>query len=129
MSKNTTLRRCRNDACPNAEFFTTYHGRRQTWHLCKRCFSLRRAHRMTLTDLVVLWQRQGGACFCCGKALPDPRSPGIADWRGAAHIDHNHAVHPQKNHSCAQCRRGLACPWCNQNGPLSKRGLAVRYAS
>ena len=114
-------RTCKNEGCPNPEFFTTQNGRQHTWHYCKRCFSLRRAHGMTLTDLVALWILQDGKCFCCGRELPDPRTAGITDWRGVAHLDHDHSVCGQKNHCCELCRRGWACPFCNQHGLLSKR--------
>lgn len=50
-----------------------------------------------------MWEAQGGKCYLCG----DPLEPGPK-----THVDHDHTCCGYK-HTCAYCRRGLACDRCN----------------
>lgn len=48
-----------------------------------------------------MWNEQDGKCYLCGIYLDSK----------LAFIDHDHRC--DKVHSCASCRRGIACPSCN----------------
>lgn len=50
-----------------------------------------------------MWDAQHGLCYLCD----DPLRPGRE-----THIEHDHRCCPNA-HSCAYCRRGLACHRCN----------------
>jgi hypothetical protein len=60
-------------------------------------------HGMRPEDWMAIWDAQDGRCYLCGDQLE----------LQSAHIDHDHSCCP-KNYSCMFCRRGLACPACNQ---------------
>jgi hypothetical protein len=106
--------------CPRAECgnMRYIHGqpdpRKRYWFwtqrkLCGRCQNLQKDHGLELMDLITLWEGQDRRCYHCNKALGDPR----VSRHGAAEIDHDHKICPQKKHSCERCRRGLACHDCN----------------
>lgn len=49
-----------------------------------------------------MWEQQGGKCYLCGIYL--------VPW--AAYIEHDHRCCPPGK-TCPDCRRGLACDYCN----------------
>lgn len=77
---------------------------------CGRCNILHSRHGLELIELVTLWETQDRKCYHCSGMLADPRIVGRK-----THIDHDHNICPQRNHSCKKCRRGLACNPCNTN--------------
>lgn len=64
-----------------------------------------RRYNLTLEDLDMLLERQGGRCAICGTT----ESGGHGD---RFHVDHDHACCPGKK-SCGKCIRGLLCSGCN----------------
>jgi hypothetical protein len=95
-------------------------GGRPSLGLCRRCQNLRNYHNLELAELVALWEVQNRQCYYpgCSKVLTDPRIPDQRPVQGDGgtwnlRIDHDHAICPQRNHSCKECRRGLACHICN----------------
>jgi hypothetical protein len=60
-------------------------------------------HGMRAEDWAAMWTAQDGRCYLCGDEMTMER----------AHLDHDHRCCP-RGKSCQYCRRGLACPECNQ---------------
>lgn len=60
-------------------------------------------HGLRPEDWAAMWDAQDGLCYLCGDGLDAAQT----------HIDHDHRCCP-RDHSCAFCRRGLACGRCNQ---------------
>jgi hypothetical protein len=72
---------------------------------CKTCESTRlmlRRHGLTFEDKAAIAAGQGGCAIC---QRPEPGQEG---WV----VDHDHACCPGEK-SCAKCRRGILCQWCN----------------
>jgi hypothetical protein len=65
----------------------------------------RRRHGVTdvASLIATLWEEQGGKCYLCGIYL--------VPWRVV--LDHGHGC-CGPTRTCARCRRGLACDYCNK---------------
>ena len=67
---------------------------------------LRRHYGLTLAEACALWDRQLGACACCGAGIENPgnviysRDPGPRP--GTARVDRGQLI-------CGKCRSGLGC--------------------
>jgi hypothetical protein len=66
-------------------------------------YKLARQHGMRPEDWAAMWEAQSGRCYLCGGEMTMERT----------HLDHDHRCCP-RGKSCQYCRRGLACPECNQ---------------
>lgn len=62
-------------------------------------------HGMTPEAWQAMWDEQNGLCYLGAHPLPEDPSKTA--------VDHDH-THCPPGRSCAVCRRGLACPTCNQ---------------
>lgn len=69
---------------------------------CERDRLQLRKHSLTSADKASIAAAQGG-CALCGRT-----EPGAKGWV----VDHDHACCPSEI-SCAGCRRGVLCQWCN----------------
>jgi hypothetical protein len=65
---------------------------------------LKYSHGMTPAQWQAMRDEQDGLCYLCLRPLPEGAKE--------IHIDHDHRCCP-KRRSCALCRRGLTCRYCN----------------
>lgn len=108
--------RYRADGC-NREVNAKASRTRNGWYWgldtqCTKCRSLYGIHHLKFPELIALWEAQDRQCYLCRLPLDHPRAD---TWRQKSqiNIDHDHDICPRKNHSCDDCRRGLACHKCN----------------
>jgi len=71
----------------------------------RRAYVLFQDHGLRPDDWAAMWAAQNGKCYLCGLDLATLKDREV-------HVDHDHACCGQ-GHSCAVCRRGLACQHCN----------------
>lgn len=71
---------------------------------------LKKRYSMSLEELVVVYDSQGGCCPICNKSLPHPADENGDKWQ--TNIDHNHAC-CSTDTTCGKCVRGLLCRDCN----------------
>ena len=83
----------------------------QPYNQVKRYVShIKKRYGLSLKDLNIMYETQGGGCAICNKNIPNPTKEGSK--RFITSIDHNHACCPTEN-SCGFCVRGLLCRDCN----------------
>lgn len=90
---------------PFAAFGNHPRGKNGLSPACKACEVERiqvRKHGITSREKTALADGQDG-CAICGRI-----EPGRKGWV----VDHDHGCCPGEL-SCAQCRRGILCQWCN----------------
>lgn len=116
-----TCIRCGMDL-PLAAFSPHRNGRDGLNGACKACEVERsqfRKHGLTTLEKDAIATAQGG-CAICGRT-----NPGVKGWV----VDHDRSCCPS-DRSCADCRRGVLCQWCNNtlgyalDDPLTLRRAA-----
>lgn len=82
---------------------------------------LRYRHGMTLAQWQAMCDEQDGLCYLCLRPLPEGAKEIV--------IDHDHSCCPPRK-SCARCRRGMACRYCNVGvGALGDSPERMRLAA
>lgn len=76
--------------------------KRRQCHTCSAELSQRKRHGVTQAERAQIASLQGG-CRICKRT-----DPGGKGWV----VDHNRS-HCATDKSCAECRRGVLCQWCN----------------
>jgi hypothetical protein len=71
---------------------------------------LKNRYSVTLEEIVLRYESQGGGCSICNKALPHPADENGDRWQ--TNIDHDHNCCPTDT-TCGSCTRGLLCRDCN----------------
>ena len=71
---------------------------------------LKKRYSITLEDLILIYESQGGGCAICNKALPHPADEQGDKWQ--TNIDHDHNCCPTAT-TCGKCVRGMLCRDCN----------------
>lgn len=115
------LRACKACSCCYGSTYSIKDGRERVTALCSRCLMAIYKHNMN--SHLEYDQYLSKGCWICGAK--------------ASRIDHDHNRGcPIVNHSCAKCRRGAVCAFCNRalgelENPSLKRqkvihALAVR---
>lgn len=90
---------------------------------------LKARYSLTLDELVIMYDSQGGGCAICNKPLPHPADEQGDKWQ--SNIDHDHSC-CSTDTTCGKCTRGLLCRDCNLMLGHSKDNLntlkkAVEY--
>lgn len=71
---------------------------------------LKTKYSISLEDLVLIYEAQGGGCAICNRGLPHPADENGDKWQ--SNIDHDHACCPTDT-TCGKCVRGILCRDCN----------------